>query len=90
MAPSTSKSAKSAAKPYDKKGKGKAVVADLGTPATHGQKTRKGKKSWRKNVDITREEEALDQARAEERITGSVQASTTIARYSAADLDWSV
>ncbi|KAL1405342.1 hypothetical protein Q8F55_008973 [Vanrija albida] len=50
------------------KGKGKAV--DLGVPAQLSQSSRKGKKAWRKNVDLRAEEEALEQARAEERITG--------------------
>lgn len=43
---------------------------ELGAPATLGQKTRKGKKAWRKNIDITHEEEALETAREEERVTG--------------------
>jgi nucleolar protein 53 len=43
---------------------------DLGAPSTHGQKTRKGKKAWRKNIDVRDEEEALEQAREEERVTG--------------------
>ncbi|KAK4686764.1 nucleolar protein 53, partial [Tremellales sp. Uapishka_1] len=54
-------------KPYDK-GKGKAV--DRGAPATLSQKSRKGKKAWRKNIDVRDEEEALEKAREEERLTG--------------------
>ena len=84
MAPSKhSGSAK--AKPYDRpaknKGKAKAAPADLpttlsssmniGAPSSK-QPSRKGKKAWRKNVDITAEEVALEQAREEERVTGSV------------------
>jgi nucleolar protein 53 len=34
--------------------------------------SRKGKKAWRKNVDITEVEKVLDNIRAEERITGFV------------------
>jgi nucleolar protein 53 len=45
---------------------------ETGAPATHGQKTRKGKKAWRKNIDVRGEEEALEQAREEERVTGYV------------------
>lgn len=74
-------------KPYDRpgkgaaKGKGKAGAApstssagvNIGAPATHGQSSRKGKKAWRKNVDITQEEAALEQGREEERITGYVR-----------------
>lgn len=76
--------ASAASKPYDRpskgstKGKGKAAAApsttsagvNIGAPATHGQSSRKGKKAWRKNVDITAEETALEQGREEERITG--------------------
>jgi hypothetical protein len=45
---------------------------ETGAPATHGQKTRKGKKAWRKNIDLRDEEEALEIAREEERVTGYV------------------
>lgn len=65
------------AKPYDRpaansksEGKGKAAAHDLGAPATHSQSSRKGKKAWRKNIDITHEEEALEKAREDERVTG--------------------
>jgi nucleolar protein 53 len=49
------------------------TVQETGAPATHGQKTRKGKKAWRKNIDTRQEEEAMEEARAEERVTGWVQ-----------------
>jgi nucleolar protein 53 len=49
------------------KGKSKAVV---GAPSQPGQKTRKGKKAWRKNIDIADEEVAMEEAREEERLTG--------------------
>ncbi|WVQ72256.1 hypothetical protein IAR50_001805 [Cryptococcus sp. DSM 104548] len=81
MAPTAPKSSK--AKPYDRpesskksKGKGKAPQ-DLKAPATHSQSSRKGKKAWRKNIDIRQEEEALEQARADERITGGPAAAKT-------------
>ncbi|WVQ82876.1 hypothetical protein IAT38_005012 [Cryptococcus sp. DSM 104549] len=81
MAPTTAQ--KAAAKPYDRpkssksKGKGKAPANELGAPATHGQSSRKGKKAWRKNIDITHEEEALEQGREEERLTGGKLATKT-------------
>ncbi|OCF41026.1 nucleolar protein 53 [Kwoniella heveanensis CBS 569] len=77
MAPATSsRSASASSKPYDRpskkgKGKGKApAVPELGAPATLGQSSRKGKKAWRKNIDIRQEEEALEKGREEERVTG--------------------
>lgn len=81
MAPVAS-SSKLQAKPYDRpsaKGKGKAPAnaslsvksaTETGAPAQHSQRTRKGKKAWRKNVDISQEESAMEQAREEERVTG--------------------
>jgi nucleolar protein 53 len=77
MGPATKTSSRGSSqkKPYEQplsaaaKGKAKAVT-DLGAPATHSQASRKGKKSWRKNVDIRGEEQALEQAREEERQTG--------------------
>jgi nucleolar protein 53 len=77
---------KLAPKPYDRpssndKGKGKAPAGSLskpevnrGAPSQLGQSSRKGKKAWRKNIDITQEEGALEQAREEERVTGCVAA----------------
>lgn len=41
-----------------------------GAPAQLAQSSRKGKKAWRKNVDIRDEEEALERKREEERVTG--------------------
>ena len=43
---------------------------DLGAPSSLGQSSRKGKKAWRKNIDISQEEVAMEQAREEERVTG--------------------
>jgi len=59
-----------AKKPYDRSFTSVKASQDLGAPATLGQKTRKGKKAWRKNIDVRDEEEALETAREEERVTG--------------------
>ena len=59
-----------AKKPYDRSLTSVKASQDLGAPATLGQKTRKGKKAWRKNIDVRDEEEALETAREEERVTG--------------------
>ncbi|WWD22696.1 hypothetical protein CI109_107189 [Kwoniella shandongensis] len=82
---SSKSSTTQASKPYDRpaastsskaaKGKGKALPAstksnELGAPSTLSQASRKGKKAWRKNIDIGEEEEALEQGREEERVTG--------------------
>ncbi|WWC67299.1 uncharacterized protein I206_101207 [Kwoniella pini CBS 10737] len=78
MAP-TKSARTTTAKPYERpstsaKGKGKAKASstevNLGAPSTLGQSYRKGKKSWRKNIDIRNEEEALEKGREEERVTG--------------------
>lgn len=74
MPATTSSRTKTEAKPYDRpaKGKGKAKASEpagTGAPSSK-QASRKGKKAWRKNVDITAEEAALEAARAEERLTG--------------------
>jgi hypothetical protein len=42
----------------------------LGAPSQHNQGSRKGKRAWRKNVDIGEVEEGLEGMRAEERVTG--------------------
>lgn len=77
--PSTSTKSAVKAKPYDRpakaaKGKGKAKAGskleDIGAPAQLSQTSRKGKKAWRKNVDIRAEEKALEAQREEERLTG--------------------
>lgn len=75
--PATSKASEKAGKPshkpYDRPSKDAKIsngAVNIGAPAQPGQKSRKGKKAWRKNVDITHEEEALEHAREEERITG--------------------
>jgi hypothetical protein len=42
----------------------------VGAPAQHNQSSRKGKKAWRKNVDIEDFEEKLEGLREEERTFG--------------------
>ncbi|KIJ54657.1 hypothetical protein M422DRAFT_240741 [Sphaerobolus stellatus SS14] len=42
----------------------------VGAPAQHSQPSRKGKKAWRKNVDIEKIEQGLEAIRDEERIAG--------------------
>jgi nucleolar protein 53 len=44
----------------------------LGAPSQRTQSSRKGKRAWRKNVDITELEEGLEELREEERILGYV------------------
>lgn len=47
------------------------MPSSVGAPQTHGQRSRKGKKAWRKNVDVSEIQEGLENAR-EEVIKGSV------------------
>ncbi|PFH47610.1 hypothetical protein AMATHDRAFT_67487 [Amanita thiersii Skay4041] len=49
----------------------KSATSSLGAPSQYKQASRKGKKSWRKNVDIEDVEEALEGLRTEERETGT-------------------
>ena len=49
---------------------GNGIVLDTGAPAALGQTSRKGKKAWRKNIDLRDVEGALEEAREEERVTG--------------------
>ncbi|KAF7357047.1 Ribosome biogenesis protein NOP53 [Mycena venus] len=42
----------------------------LGAPSQHNQPSRKGKKAWRKNVDLQEVEAGIEELRAEERATG--------------------
>ncbi|PWN51770.1 P60-like protein [Violaceomyces palustris] len=55
---------------------GKASVAGVGQPSQHKQSSRKGKAAWRKNIDLTSTEAALEEMRAQERITGGPLHST--------------
>ena len=55
------------------KSKKKSTAAStVGAPAQHNQSSRKGKKAWRKNVDIEDLEEKLESLREEERTLGCV------------------
>jgi len=44
----------------------------VGAPSQHNQSSRKGKRAWRKNVNIEDVEEVLEGMRAEERVVGYV------------------
>lgn len=44
--------------------------AVIGAPSQQNQPSRKGKRAWRKNVDIGQVEEKLEELREEERILG--------------------
>ncbi|KAF9045272.1 ribosome biogenesis protein Nop53/GLTSCR2 [Panaeolus papilionaceus] len=50
--------------------KAKQSASSTGAPAQHNQSSRKGKKSWRKNVDIEDVEKGLEEMRKEERVVG--------------------
>ncbi|KAJ3574894.1 hypothetical protein NP233_g1464 [Leucocoprinus birnbaumii] len=51
--------------------------SSIGAPAQHNQSSRKGKKAWRKNVDLEDVEGGLEELRAEERVTGKLLQKTT-------------
>ncbi|KAF9484273.1 P60-like protein [Pholiota conissans] len=51
--------------------KGLKLKSTVGAPSQHSQSSRKGKRAWRKNVNIEDVEEVLEGLRAEERIVGS-------------------
>ena len=46
------------------------VRSSIGAPSQRNQASRKGKKAWRKNVDIDVVEEGLEEIREEERVVG--------------------
>ncbi len=46
------------------------AASTVGAPAQHNQSSRKGKKAWRKNVDIEDLEDKLEGLREEERTFG--------------------
>ncbi|KAL0945916.1 hypothetical protein HGRIS_012199 [Hohenbuehelia grisea] len=48
----------------------KSNASNLGAPAQRSQASRKGKRAWRKNVDLDEVEEGLEDIRAEERTLG--------------------
>ena len=41
------------------------MIVDKGAPKQHNQPSRKGKKAWRKNVDIEEVENGIDEVREE-------------------------
>ena len=70
MAPTkTGKISLSASKPVVKKPN----ASSIGAPSQLAQSTRKGKKAWRKNIDIQPVEEGLESLRSEERVIGCVE-----------------
>ena len=48
----------------------KSPKSAVGAPSQRTQASRKGKKAWRKNIDIDDVEERLEELRVEERVTG--------------------
>ncbi|KAA1475289.1 tumor suppressor protein Gltscr2 [Dentipellis sp. KUC8613] len=60
----STKSSKDSKKP-------KSAPSAVGAPAQHKQASRKGKKAWRKNVDLEDMEETLEEIRGEERLFGT-------------------
>jgi nucleolar protein 53 len=56
--------------PIIKSKKKLSAASVVGAPAQHSQSSRKGKKAWRKNVDIEDLEEKLEGLREEERTFG--------------------
>lgn len=48
----------------------KNVKSAIGAPSQRSQGSRKGKRAWRKNVDIDEVEEGLEEIREEERVLG--------------------
>ena len=46
--------------------------SSVGAPSTRSQSSRKGKRAWRKNVDLDEVEEGLEEIRSEERVHGYV------------------
>ncbi|KAF8909788.1 ribosome biogenesis protein Nop53/GLTSCR2, partial [Gymnopilus junonius] len=51
--------------------KPKIARSEIGAPSQLNQSSRKGKKAWRKHVDIGEVEQTLEEMRAEERVTGT-------------------
>ncbi|KAF7798138.1 hypothetical protein EIP86_009353 [Pleurotus ostreatoroseus] len=67
MAASTKAAAKAAEEQKDKK----PSTSKVGAPSQRSQSSRKGKRAWRKNIDIDEVEEGLETIRTEERVTGT-------------------
>ena len=71
MAPTKSNSKRTTASAF-KPEKKLSAASIVGAPAQHNQSSRKGKKAWRKNVDIEDLEDKLEGLREEERTFGCV------------------
>ena len=48
----------------------KSASSSVGAPSQRNQSSRKGKRAWRKNIDIDEVEEGLEVIRTEERVVG--------------------
>ena len=69
----TNAKSKSDVKSKDKQGGANLKLAStVGAPSQHTQSSRKGKKAWRKNVNVEDVEEGLEEVRVEERVIGWV------------------
>ena len=76
MAPMLGSGTKTRSKPYDRhpsQHTKRRSSSKLGAPAQLSQTSRKGKQAWRKNIDVSGIEDALESARLEERTIGSVE-----------------
>ena len=69
---SSQKASTSASIPSTTPGQMKNKKSVVGAPSQRAQASRKGKKAWRKNIDIDDVEERLEELRVEERVTGYV------------------
>jgi nucleolar protein 53 len=67
---SSQKLASSTKKPKSHQVLQKTARSAIGAPAQHNQSSRKGKRAWRKNVDIEDVEGGLEEMRVEERVIG--------------------
>ncbi|CAD6564391.1 MAG: hypothetical protein TREMPRED_004971 [Tremellales sp. Tagirdzhanova-0007] len=73
MAPMLGSGTKTRSKPYDRhpsQHTKRRSSSKLGAPAQLSQTSRKGKQAWRKNIDVSGIEDALESARLEERTIG--------------------
>ncbi|EEB95305.1 hypothetical protein MPER_05742, partial [Moniliophthora perniciosa FA553] len=52
------------------KSKQKVTKSAIGAPSQRSQPSRKGKRTWRKNVDLDDVEEGLEEIRTQERVLG--------------------
>jgi nucleolar protein 53 len=67
---SQSTAAKTGAGSKKPSAKAKPTKSAIGAPSQHTQSSRKGKKAWRKNVNIEDVEGGLEEMRSEERVVG--------------------